>query len=319
MQPSNDAAENYIPKNLLTNIVGTDLKLPPHARAAVTLGPHLTKDALVQAAMRLRLLGKTQSVTFFSPPEVHQSILDLRAATKDRTHGSLSSFDVIRWLLEQTCNAIEQLEPLYFTQGINYLQRTQARLDYPDFIKDKMSRDMYLRVVRSKEMQTLKQLYEPKYHQRGPAVKASYFAPALQPHVKQVLQRKKDFQDRGFAIHATALEEVEQEREMEFEVESVREVQPPTHFKALKVSKLHHDIESFAIHGKKPHFPRSTELVLKCYRQSSSWKRSIPTNVLCFTRHSSWIEPWYNHRREDNCSAVCFSPIYQDCQFQRAE
>ena len=47
---------------------GTDLKLPPSARAALTLGPHLTKDSLVQAAMRLRLLGQSQSVTFFSPP-----------------------------------------------------------------------------------------------------------------------------------------------------------------------------------------------------------------------------------------------------------
>jgi hypothetical protein len=47
---------------------GTDLKLHPSARAALTLGPHLTKDSLVQAAMRLRLLGKTQSVTFLSPP-----------------------------------------------------------------------------------------------------------------------------------------------------------------------------------------------------------------------------------------------------------
>jgi hypothetical protein len=47
---------------------GTDLKLHPSARAALTLGPHLTKDSLVQAAMRLRLLGQTQSVTFFSPP-----------------------------------------------------------------------------------------------------------------------------------------------------------------------------------------------------------------------------------------------------------
>lgn len=36
---------------------GTDLKLPPRARAALTLGPHVTKDVIAQAAMRLRLLG----------------------------------------------------------------------------------------------------------------------------------------------------------------------------------------------------------------------------------------------------------------------
>jgi hypothetical protein len=38
---------------------GTDLKFPPDARAALTLGPHVTKDSVAQAAMRLRLLGKS--------------------------------------------------------------------------------------------------------------------------------------------------------------------------------------------------------------------------------------------------------------------
>ncbi|KAF2029595.1 hypothetical protein EK21DRAFT_67348 [Setomelanomma holmii] len=231
---------------------GTDLKLPPTARAAVTLGPHLTKDALAQAAMRLRLLGKTQSVIFFSPPEVHQSILDLRIAAKVRTNVPLSSVDVIRWLLEQTCNGIEQLEPLYFNQNLSYLQRTQAKLEYPDFLNNEDSRKAYLDIVRSKEQQSLKELYEPKYQQRGPTLKASSFAPCLRTHVSEVLERRKGFQDRGFAIHSSALEEVEQEREMEFEVESVREVQPPIHFKALKVAQLHPDLEEFATTGRLP-------------------------------------------------------------------
>lgn len=216
----------------------------------MTLGPHLSKDALVQAAMRLRLLGKTQSVAFFSPPEVHQSILDLREAANASTIVNLDSFDVIRWLLDQSCNGIEQLEPLYFGQSINYLQRTQARLENPDFLDNEGARDAYLSVVRSKEMQTLRQLYEPKHHQRGQAIKASTFAPCLRPYVSEVLQRRKGFQDRGVAIHATALEEVEQEREMEFEVEVVREVQPPVHFKALKIARLHPDIEELATTGR---------------------------------------------------------------------
>ncbi|KAH7412021.1 hypothetical protein DE146DRAFT_784622 [Phaeosphaeria sp. MPI-PUGE-AT-0046c] len=231
---------------------GTDLKLPPHARAAVTLGPHLTKDALVQAAMRLRLLGKTQSVTFFSPPEVHQSILDLREAAKTSSPSSpITSADVIRWLLEQTCNGIEQLEPLYFNQGLNYLLNTQAKLEHPDFLQDSVSRNVYLSVVRSQELQTLKQLYEPKHQQRGSLVKVSAFVPCLRAFASELLQRRKGFQDRGHAIHASALEEVEQEREMEFEVEAVREVQAPFHFKALKVaSKLHPDIEQWATTGR---------------------------------------------------------------------
>jgi hypothetical protein len=202
--------------------------------------------------MRLRLLGKTQSVSFFSPPEVHQSILDLRAAAKGWPQAVLSSVDVVRWLLEQTCNGIEQLEPLYFNQGLNYLQRTQAKLEFPDFLEDARSRKAYLDVVRSKELQSLQQLYEPKYQQRGTPIKVSSFEPCLSTYVSQILQRRKGFQDRGFAIHASALEEVEQEREMEFEVEAVREVQDPVHFRALKVAKLHPDIETLATTGRMP-------------------------------------------------------------------
>ncbi|KAJ7107963.1 hypothetical protein C8R44DRAFT_857948 [Mycena epipterygia] len=37
---------------------GTDLKLPPTTRAAITLGPGVTKDRLVQGSMRLRQLGQ---------------------------------------------------------------------------------------------------------------------------------------------------------------------------------------------------------------------------------------------------------------------
>jgi hypothetical protein len=266
---------------------GTDLKLPPHARAALTLGPHLTKDALAQAAMRLRLLGQTQSVTFFSPPEVHQSILGkwtsrtlisisilsfsisrlyclvislkltlVLTGLLDLRHGDGTdppdSADVVRWLLQKTCDGIEQMEPLYFKQGNGYLQCVQARLDNPTFLHDTGSRDRYLTVMRSEELQTLKELYEPKLLNRNMDWKKSAFAPALQPFVKELQQRKKNFQDRGIAVHSSALEEVEQEREIEYEIENVREVQKPLHFTPLKFPKLHADIAEFGRTGKLP-------------------------------------------------------------------
>ncbi|ORX94071.1 hypothetical protein BCR34DRAFT_608383 [Clohesyomyces aquaticus] len=228
---------------------GTDLKLPPQAKAALTLGPHLTKDALVQAAMRLRLLGQTQSVTFFSPLEVHQSILDLRGKRDDYEP---DSSDVLHWLLEQTCNGIEQLEPLYFNQGISYLQRIEAGLRHPNFLTQGHQRTDYLSIMRSKELQSLKQLYEPKLLQSGAQCKSANFAPALHGYVSDLLVRRKNFQDRGIAVHSSALEEVEQEREVEFEVESVRETQPPVHFTAHKFPRLHKDIEAFAVTGRLP-------------------------------------------------------------------
>lgn len=200
--------------------------------------------------MRLRLLGKTQSVAFFSPPEVHQSILDLRSLAKNRQPGPLESTDVIRWLLHQTCSAIEQLEPLYFNQTIDYFKRTQARLDYPDYITNSASRNAYLKAVRSKEVHSLRKLYGPKYCDASVSVEPAAFTVSLQEHVIQILHRREGFLEHGSVFESSTLEEVEQERETEFELECVREVQGPVYFDAMEIVTLHRDIKTFAISGK---------------------------------------------------------------------
>jgi hypothetical protein len=225
---------------------GTDLKLPTHARACLTLGVHLTKDALVQAAMRLRLLGQTQSVVFFAPPEVHQSVMDLRSSNRGDTP---TSADVLRWLIIQTCNSLEQHEPLYNRQGTTHLNGKQAEIDNPDVLRNKESRERYKPIVQTPELQNLKQMYEPKNLRQAPKLKPATFHPALQGFVRVLEKRKLAFQDRGFAVHSSALEEVEQEREVEFEVESVREVQKPVHFEAWKYPRLHRDIKAFVVEG----------------------------------------------------------------------
>jgi hypothetical protein len=45
------------------------------------------------AAMRLRQLGTSQSITFFIPPEVHQVIADLQTKSKRKSH-TIDSHDV---------------------------------------------------------------------------------------------------------------------------------------------------------------------------------------------------------------------------------
>ncbi|KAL8827109.1 MAG: hypothetical protein Q9170_007144 [Blastenia crenularia] len=99
---------------------GTDLKLPRAARAAVTLGPRLTKDRLVQACMRLRQLGHGQSLMFVAPPEVHQEI------AKNTPEMEPNGLHVIKWALEQSCMQIERNQPLWITQGLNYYRRREA-------------------------------------------------------------------------------------------------------------------------------------------------------------------------------------------------
>ncbi|KAJ4372947.1 hypothetical protein N0V83_003238 [Neocucurbitaria cava] len=230
---------------------GTDLKLPADAKAALTLGPHLTKDALVQAAMRLRLLGQTQSVIFYSPPEVHQGILD-RLRKDDFFRPNTA--DVLQWVIGQTCDAIEQQEPSYFAQTTHYLNQEQAQLDHPEYLQDNVQRNAFLAAVRVKESMLLKKLYEPKT-QRTTA-KSGTWDPRLQRFADALHLRKKHFQDRGSAVHASILEEVEieqereAEREVENEVEDVRETQRPPRFNAYNTRNLHEDVKHFATNGR---------------------------------------------------------------------
>jgi hypothetical protein len=224
---------------------GTDLKLPVDARGALTLGLNVTKDQIAQAAMRLRQLGTTQSVVFFAPPEVHQSILDF---VQKKRCDPLDSYDVVRWILEQTVTGIEQLQPLYFSQGVDFCRRAQAALDNPNVLEDSAEREAYLAVLQQKEHQTLKTLYEPKKPKLSSA--ATTFCSSLFAFKQRLDVQRKSFQDTGHAVHGSALEEVEQEREVAYEVENVREVQRPVHFPPLVFAGLHRDIIRFVRTGR---------------------------------------------------------------------
>ncbi|KAJ4247759.1 hypothetical protein NW762_012967 [Fusarium torreyae] len=227
---------------------GTDLRLPPDARGALTLRLGQTKDHTVQAAMRLRQLGTTQAISFFIPPEVHQSIADLQLKTM---HEPIDSADVIQWLLDNTCDQIEQLQPLYYSQGMDYCRRMQAVLDHPKFLDDKPQRKDYVQAIKQDEQQSLQNLYEPKLKSRATGMQTSNNE-TLRSFVQNLNARRKTFQDTGKAVHASALQEVEQEREVAFEVESVRQVKKPQQFAAYSFPGLNASLEAFIRTGRLP-------------------------------------------------------------------
>lgn len=213
---------------------GTDLIMPVFVRGALTLGLGQTKDHTVQAAMRLRQLGFTQCLTFFAPPEVHQNILDLR----NKKHSDrLDSSDVICWLLEQTCSANEQLQQLYFAQGADFFRRTHAAWEYSSFLTNLDHRTAYLRVLQQPEQQTLEQLYKPKLDSKH-ATTDAYFFPELHGFIEELRVRQESSRINSGMIHSSALEQVEQEREVTFEIEEVWKVQKPVHFEALSFPGL---------------------------------------------------------------------------------
>ena len=53
---------------------GSDFRLPLNARALLTLGKGMPKDKFLQACMRMRQIGKGQSLSFVASKEVHRSL-----------------------------------------------------------------------------------------------------------------------------------------------------------------------------------------------------------------------------------------------------
>ena len=196
--------------------------------------------------MRLRQLATSQSVSFFAPPEVHLSILDLR---KKKFNDLIDSYDVICWLLEQTCIGIEQLQPLYYSQGADFCRRTQAATDNQNFLVHDNQRATYLSALRQAEQQTLEQLYRPKTQSKSTKT-IGHFSPGIAAYMKELNTRRKGFQDTGSAVHGSALQEVEQEREVAYEVEAVRELQKPVHYSPLAFPGLHRDMVTFVKTGR---------------------------------------------------------------------
>lgn len=223
---------------------GTDLKLPLTAHGALTIGLGQTKDHTVQAAMRLRELGSTQQVTLFAPPEVHQSILDFRQ--KD-SNTILDSSDVVCWLLEQTCLYNEQQHLLYLAQGLDFCQRTDAAWTNPNFLLNVEQRANYVKALKQLEHFSLEDLYKPKYGVSQSTVRT--LGTSQLRHFVEVLQENRPNPRAGDSIVGSALEQVEQEREIAHEVEQVREVEKPAKFKALPIRSPDPKVWEFAISG----------------------------------------------------------------------
>ncbi|KAI1002778.1 hypothetical protein K3495_g5425 [Podosphaera aphanis] len=243
---------------------GTDLKLPADAKGALSLGPGQTKDHTVQgkthfctefnnlittnvdiAAMRLRQLATTQTVIFFAPPEVHRSIINLQ---KNPMNNHVTSIDIVFWLLKQTCAGIELLLPLYAAQGVEFLRRSQAALNYPKLC-DSESRDRsdYLKIIRKVEDFTLEELYGIGGKKKEPAF--SNPGPMIANFVKELKVRCRGFLSSEKMNGNETLQEVEQEREVANEVQTVRQLQSPVIYTPLKFPSLHAEIRSFVKTG----------------------------------------------------------------------
>lgn len=199
--------------------------------------------------MRMRQLGTTQSIAYVAPPEVHQSIQDVCMKSRN---DKFDSSHIVTWLLHQTCNSIEELQPLYFSQGKDFCRRVQAASTYGNFLTHSSHREAFMAVLEQPEQQTLEQIYSPRTSHPDDA--DSYMVPIslsgkLATFDKELKQRQSDSRIFNGSLKSTAFEQVEQEREVAYQVEEEREVQRPQRLEALRFPGLHTSIRDFLIMG----------------------------------------------------------------------
>ncbi|KAH7924414.1 hypothetical protein BV22DRAFT_1013320 [Leucogyrophana mollusca] len=210
---------------------GTDVKLPRGFRAAVTLGPKVTKDRLIQGCMRMRKLGNGHSVMFFAPLEVDRGIR--RAALKNDTE-EVEVLDILRWTMLETCTDIQHRVSQWAQQGVDHRARHEA---WSSFSSKNASIDTLESSWLQNEARSLEEMYGPD----RPRNHISLEIPEIRDRCLQL----------GVASLSETRMDEEQEREVVHEIERERQVQRPRQVPAA-LHQNHSDVANFISSGRIP-------------------------------------------------------------------
>ncbi|KAG2137478.1 hypothetical protein DEU56DRAFT_736818 [Suillus clintonianus] len=212
---------------------GTDVKLPSNFRAAVTLGPKVTKDRLAQGCMRMRKLGNGQSVMFFAPTEVDRSI---RSATQKAYFDYIDVADILHWAMLETCLDIQMRASHWVQQGSDFKIRHFA---WTQFSRARTS----ILTLKIAWLQPEERSLEDMYAPRGSSLVSHVCHPDIQRKCEEL----------GF-LNLSATErnlDEEQEREVVHEVERERQVERPSRVEPA-AQALHVDVRRFVKTGRVP-------------------------------------------------------------------
>ena len=227
---------------------GTDLRFPQGMRAAVTLGPKVTKDRLVQGkyvdysegrgtdqdigCMRMRQLGKGHSVMFFAPGEVDRRIRN-HISRRVASGGRIRVMDILRWAMQETCEDIRHCLPYWAQQGVDHYNRFAAYKKYKATGDSNVLRNYWLQP----ESRTLEETY---FVRPGAIISPEmYSTPSLRERIER--------------LGATRLVDVrmaeEQEREADHEVEQECHIERPPKVQPAR-HVIHRDIREFVDTGR---------------------------------------------------------------------
>ncbi|KAJ5608777.1 hypothetical protein N7528_009344 [Penicillium herquei] len=195
---------------------GIDLKLPTNYRAAVTLGPKITKDKLVQACMRMRKLGHGQSVVFCVPTEIQNRILALRGSGVTT---KIDVSEVLQWAVAETWTDMRHNITLWAVQGSRY-ERQRPQWNKIFTSESSSITPAQVEEFLEEEYESIEDRYSPCRDDAPPPDAEG----ESNPRLDLIDQRFEEF---GNTDRDTAAFQEEQERELAPEIECEREVERP--------------------------------------------------------------------------------------------
>ncbi|KAF9235920.1 hypothetical protein BU15DRAFT_89398 [Melanogaster broomeanus] len=245
---------------------GTDIKFPAGFRAAVTLGPKVTKDRLTQGCMRLRKLGHGHSVMFFAPLEVDRNIRSL--VSKD-TSDHINVTDILQWAIRETCNDIVQRVSHWAQQGMDHASRYSA---WSRFCSNNLTPEQVSTAWLQPEAKSLVDRYSPR--KSGSSITLT---------IPEIRQRCLDL---GVLSLRDASMDEEQEREVIHEIERERQVERPKKVTPAMHS-IHRDVITFVKSGVVPAGTSAfrpifatLENTMAATREAHVWSQSVLSTTI---------------------------------------
>ncbi|SCV44708.1 uncharacterized protein FFB14_08302 [Fusarium fujikuroi] len=274
----------------------TDLKIPAEYRALVTLGAGLTKDRLVQACMRMRKLGKGQTVEFCIPWEIEHKIVQLKGESTPNRE-SISVSDVLCWAITETCLDLKRAMPLWLTQGVRFFKQEAL---WSRLSNENIKPDEFL----EEEEQSLRERYLP---QKGLADLSSLTERLNDSTAKLFKSRCEEF---GLERLRTCSLQEEQERELapetqyERQVEKVPALKPDTH----SVNRL---LQEWIAHGSFPESSTAFRTVMKPAFQSLNKTSAVVHFDVKEFPETAWVSMDFAHTVKGAFGGKNYSDSYQ--------
>ncbi|KAK6338590.1 hypothetical protein TWF730_002651 [Orbilia blumenaviensis] len=227
---------------------GVDLRLPVGSRAAVTLGPNLVKDKLVQGCMRMRKLGNGHSIVFLAPPDTYTGV---QKSAKKQPDEPINTFDVLHWTMLESCRQIQDGFSIWADQGFQYLTKKGGWERY----RENGRKDQLRENIIEKEARPLIDMY-------GIGSLVNRFSQGLTPpdNSEAIFQRLDQFgasPSHHISVQEEQEREVDQEQEVEVTIERPGPARPRQH-------SLHPAVVSLAASGI---FNKSSDAFSLAYNQ----------------------------------------------------